>query len=870
MYCKGDSTGSASVTAIGGSESYSYLWNNSQTTSTVTGLIAGTYTVTITDNNGCIIPIIKSVTITEPELILNANITSQTNVYCKGDSTGSATITATGGSGAYSYLWNNSQTTSTATGLIAGTYTVTVTDNNGCTIPIIKTVTITEPTIILNANITSQTNVYCKGGSTGSATVTATGGSGAYSYLWNNSQTTSAATGLIAGTYTVTLTDNNGCTIPVLKSVTITEPELILNANITSQTNVYCKGGSTGSATVTATGGSGVYLYSWNTIPVQTTATASALTSGSYNITVTDNNGCTEPYIIEIFITEPSIELSASITSQTNILCKGDSTGSATVIAAGGSGIYSYSWNTIPIQTTASLSNLPAGTYTVTVTDRNGCTVPATTEVIITEPGSALSATTSQNNVLCNGGNTGSANVIVSGGNGNYTYSWNTTPVQTTAIASNLSVGSYSVTITENNGCPVPLHAEVTITEPALPLGISTSKTNVFCKDGNTGEASVIATGGTGFYSYLWSTNPVEITDSIGNLTAGSYTIIVRDKNGCTIPEISVVNILEPDLALGASISKVDVSCNGGTTGSAMVTATGGSLNYSYLWNTTPVQTTATASNLTAGSYTVTVADNNGCTISVNSVATINEPEILSSALISSPSTCATANGKIDLTISGGTKPYNYSWSNGSTDADLSGLVSGVYTVDVTDANNCKINNSVKIGQDTLSLKLISPVYVANYNLSANQSSDGSIDLTVNGGASPYIYYWSNKATTENISNLQAGTYTVSVTDSLGCIAVGSITLIEPMALEMPTGISPNSDGLNDNFVVHGLDLFPINHLAIYNRWGDIVYQISNYKNDWNGTDGGGMALADGTYFVILEISSKGIILKGYVDIRRY
>ncbi|MDO9188216.1 MAG: SprB repeat-containing protein, partial [Bacteroidia bacterium] len=352
VLCNGGSTGSATVTTTGGSGIYSYSWNTTpvQTTATANNLTAGSYTVTVTDNNSCIVT--KVTIITQPSSVLGASITSQTNVFCNGGNTGVATMTATGGSGAYSYSWSTTpvQSTGTANNLTAGSYTVTVTDNNGCTVPVTSLATITQPSSVLGASITSQTNVFCNGGSTGTATVTALGGSGAYSYSWNTTpvQTTATAINLSEGSYTVTVTDINGCTVPVTSVATISQPISVLGASVTSQTNVFCNGGSTGTATVTASGGSGGYSYSWNTTPEQTTALAINFSDCCYTVTVRDNNGCTVPVTSVATNTQPASVLGASITSQTNVFCNGGNKGAATVTAIGVSGAYSYSWNTSP------------------------------------------------------------------------------------------------------------------------------------------------------------------------------------------------------------------------------------------------------------------------------------------------------------------------------------------------------------------------------------------------------------------------------------------------------------------------------------------------------------------------------------------
>ncbi len=886
VVCKGASTGSAAVIATGGSGKYSYSWNSTpvQTTSTAVGLAAGSYTVAVADNNGCVVPAIAVATIAEPTYSLSASIntSTQVNVLCKDASTGVASVIANGGSGGYSYTWSTTpvQTTSTATGLAAGTYTATVSDNNGCIVPVTAVATITEPTAVLSASITAQTNVYCKYGNTGSATVTAAGGSGSYSYLWNDelSQTTTTASTLTARNYIVTISDNNGCLVPATVTVTITEPTAVLTASITSKTDVSCKNGNTGMATVTAMGGSGVYSYQWNDASFQTTAIVSGLTAGNYTVTVFDNNRCVTPVLEVVAITEPTYSLSASINfgTQVNVLCKGSSTGAATVVASGGSGNYSYSWSTTPIQTTAIAIGLAAGTYTATVSDDNGCVIPVTAVATIIEPAAVLSASiTAHADVYCKYDNTGSAEVVTTGGSGSYSYLWNTTPAQIGSTAINLSAGNYTVTVLDSNGCTVPAIAIATITEPTYSLSAtinSSTQVNVLCKGTSTGSAEVIPSGGSGNYSYSWNTNPVQTTATASGLAVGSYTVTLLDNNGCNVPVTVVATITEPTYSLNVAInteSQVNVSCHGGNNGSVGVFVTGGSEQYTYVWSTTPVQTTAIANGLAAGTYTVNVSDKNGCSISTSAVGIINDPQALNVVSAITHSICNKSTGSVILNVSGGTQPYIYLWSNGSTEQNLLGLNGGSYSVKVTDNNGCTISNTADVTQTYLTISVSSPIYQGGHNLSGYKSGDGSIDLSVNGVASPYTYNWSTGATTKDVSGLQAGVYTIVVTDAEGCSAFESISIDEPLNFEMPTGISPNGDGKNDFFVIHGIEISSSNHLIVFNRWGNKVYETNDYKNDWNGKSFNGEALAEGTYFVIFEIIDKNIVLKGYVDILR-
>ena len=761
--CNSMATGSATVSATGGTGSYTYHWNTTpvQTTATAQNLLAGTYTVTVTDTNGC--SITKTVTINEPTVV-EATVTA-INATCNSMATGSATVSATGGTGSYTYHWNTVpvQTTATAQNLLAGTYTVTVTDTNGCSIT--KTVTINEPTVV-EATVTA-TNATCNSMATGSATVSATGGTGTYSYHWNTVpvQTTATAQNLLAGTYTVTVTDTNGCSIT--KTVTINEPTVV-EATVTA-INATCNSMATGSATVSATGGTGSYTYHWNTVPVQTTATAQNLLAGTYTVTVTDSNGCSITKTVTI--NEPTV-VEATVTAN-NETCNSMATGSATVSATGGTGSYTYHWNTVPVQTTATAQNLLAGTYTVTVTDTNGCSITKT--VTINEP-TVVEATVTATNATCNSMATGSATVSATGGTGSYTYHWNTVPVQTTATAQNLLAGTYTVTVTDSNGCSIT--KTVTINEPTV-VEATVTAINATCNNMATGSATVSATGGTGSYTYHWNTVPVQTTATAQNLLAGTYTVTVTDTNGCSITKTVTIN--EPTV-VEATVTAINATCNSMATGSATVSATGGTGSYTYHWNTVPVQTTATAQNLLAGTYTVTVTDSNGC--SITKTVTINEPTVVEATVTANKATCnSMATGSATVSATGGTGSYTYHWNTVpvQTTATAQNLLAGTYTVTVTDANGCSITKTVTINEPTVVEATVTAI-----NATCNSMATGSATVSATGGTGSYTYHWNTVPvqTTATAQNLLAGTYTVTVTDTNGCSITKTVTINEPTVVE--------------------------------------------------------------------------------------
>ena len=776
--CNGGSNGAVSSIATGGTSSYSYLWSNGSTSSIVTGMSAGTYTVTATDANGCTAT--ATATITEPTAVV-AFIGTPTNVSCNGGSDGSATASGSGGTSPYSFAWSGGAGSSaTATGLSAGTYTVTVTDANGCSDT--ETVTITEPTPVV-ASIGTPTNVSCNGGSDGSATASGSGGTSPYSYAWSGGGSSATATGLSAGTYTVTVTDANGCTDT--ETVSITQPATAVTVSITSSTNVSCNGGTDGAATASGSGGTGTITYAWSG-GAGSSATATTLSAGTYTVTATDANGCTDT--ASVTITEPTAVV-ASISSSTNVSCNGGSDGSATAAGSGGTSPYSFAWSGGG-GSSATATGLSAGTYTITVTDANGCTDTET--VTITEPTAVVAFIGTPTNVSCNGGSDGSATASGSGGTSPYSFAWSG-GAGSSATATGLSAGTYTVTVTDANGCSDT--ETVTITEPTPVVASIGTPTNVSCNGGSDGSATASGSGGTSPYSYAWSGGGSSATAT--GLSAGTYTVTVTDANGCTDTE--TVSITQPATAVTVSItSSTNVSCNGGTDGAATASGSGGTGTITYAWSG-GAGSSATATTLSAGTYTVTATDANGCTDTAS--VTITEPTAVVASI--SSSTNVSCNGGSDGSAtaagSGGTSPYSFAWSGGGgSSATATGLSAGTYTITVTDANGCTDTETVTITEPTAVVAFIG----TPTNVSCNGGSDGSATASGSGGTSPYSFAWSGGAgSSATATGLSAGTYTVTVTDANGCSDTETVTITEPTpvvaSIGTPTNVSCNggSDG---------------------------------------------------------------------------
>ncbi len=608
VLCNGGSTGSATLTAGGGTTPYQYaLGSGTYGSSNVfSGLAAGTYTLNVKDANNCTAT--TTVTITQPAALTVS--ASQTNVLCNGGSTGSATLTAGGGTTPYQYALGSGTygTNNVFNGLAAGTYTLNVKDANNCTTS--TSVTITQPAA-LTANKT-QTNVLCNGGSTGSATLIAAGGTTPYQYALGSGaySTNNVFNGLAAGTYTLNVKDANNCTTST--TVTITQPAALTVS--ASQTNVLCNGGSTGSATLTAGGGTTPYQYALGSGTYGSSNVFNGLAAGTYTLNVKDANNCT--ISTTVTITQPAA-LTANKT-QTNVLCNGGSTGSATLTAGGGTTPYQYALGSGTFGSSNVFSGLAAGTYTLNVKDANNCT--ASTTVTITQP-AALTVGASQTNVLCNGGATGSATLTAGGGTTPYQYALGSGAYGTNNVFNGLAAGTYTLNVKDANNCTAS--TSVTITQPAA-LTANKTQTNVLCNGGLTGSATLTAVGGTAPYQYALGSGTYSTNNVFNGLTAGTYTLNVKDANNCTAN--TSVTITQPAL-LTVSASQTNVLCNGGSTGSATLTAGGGTTPYQYALGSGTYGTNNLFNGLAAGTYILNVKDANNCT--ATTTVTITQPAAL-------------------------------------------------------------------------------------------------------------------------------------------------------------------------------------------------------------------------------------------------
>ncbi len=601
---------------------------------------------------------------------------------------------------------------------------------------------VTNPCPTITVAMSNVNNVTCLGLTNGSATATATGGAGPYTYTWTPGNLNGATqTTLGAGTYTINVLDNNNC--PGTGTVTITQPTSALTATASS-TPTGC-GASTGTATASPNGGTPAYTYSW--APSGGTGiTASNLSAGTYTVTVTDLNGCTTTATTTVSNTNgPSI----SVSSSNNVSCFGDTDGSATVTGSGGTGTLTYNW--MPGNLSGATQNaLDAGTYTVTVTDGSGCT--NSTTVTINEPPS-ISITQGTITPADCGQSNGSASVNVSGGAGGFTYSWLPTG-GTSTTANNIPSGTYTFEAEDQNGCIATLN--VVVTNIGGPTVTVQSSTDVSCFGLSDGSAAVTVIGGTSPYTYNWS--PSGGTGATAtNLAAGTYTVAVTDNTSCV--GSTTVTIVEPN-AIVVTETIVDANC-GSSDGSISLAAIGGSTPYTFTW-TPNGETTNSINGIAAGSYGVTVTDDNGCS-TTESYTVLNVGSI--PITVSPVTTTITQGESVQLQATGATT-YTWSPTTGLSCSDCPNPVATpnlttTYTVTGTDAFGC-----TGTAQTTISVvNLCGDLFVPTVFTPNDQGPAANNILCIQGNCIAELKYsvynrWGEVVfTTEDPSECWDGTY---------------------------------------------------------------------------------------------------------------
>ncbi len=742
----GDQEGIINISVAGGAQPYSFLWSNGATTEDADELAQGDYTVTITDQNNCVKQKTFHITNYVGDCIVDCDLaitnSSLTDESC-GDSNGAIDLTIFTSFSPYTVSWNNGTTTDDLNTIPEGTYTISITDAEGCNL--VKTYTIENQSgdFIISDFVSSEETC---GNGTGSINITHSGGAAPYSYSWSNGETTKDITGLNAGDYTIVISDGNNCSIS--KTITVINNSGDLSQTWGNAANEICSNGQ-GSVDITIVGGTKPYIYAWS----NGTSGEDLLNvnAGTYSCTITDNSGCsisTPTYTIE----NESGTLSLDNIDVDNEICS-NGLGEIELVISGGTTPYTYSWTNGA--TTRDIFNLSEGTFTGTISDNNGCSVSTGELNIINEAGDMILASIYVSDEICDN-NSGEINITISGGTAPIKFAWSNG--NTAEDLTGLKEGNYSCHITDNNGCKIDLNTTVSNDNGTLSVD-NTVVTDENCGQSN-GAIDITVSGGYTPLTYSWNNGAV--TPDIINISAGNYTCVITDNEGCKQTETGNVQNNAGTLSLDNYALTNEICGNG--QGAIDLTVSGDETPITFLWSNG--ETTEDLSNLSAGEYTCTITDNLGCittagpyiindyagTLSVDNVSSVNEQ-------------CGDATGSIDLTISGGTAPITYAWNTGATTEDLFGLSAGTYTYTITDNNNCSVSNNIEITNEAGTLNINSYVKT-DETCNAN---NGAIDLTVSGGTIPLSFLWNSGQTTEDISDLNEGIYQVTITDGNNC-----------------------------------------------------------------------------------------------------
>ncbi len=766
--------------------------------------------------------------------------------------------------GQFVYRWTPSTgLTNPVTGLPTDTGQVVIADP-GVTIDYIVEVTdgncVAYDTVTVDfysnftANISIR-NVGCVGSNDGDIIAEPVGGYAPFDFIWTDAggtvirttigQATDTLLNLPVGTYYVELTDSNGCFRT--DTATITVPPLLAIDTIIAS-NISCFGLNDGSAVAQVSGGVAPYTYDWSNGATDSALTA--LSAGTYALTVTDNSGCTA--IDSAVVIEPTQII--FIEDSTDVSCYLGNDGAATItIVSGGTAPYSYQWSNA--QTISSIQNLTAGVYAVTALDSEGCSVTAS--LTVNEPDSFIIDITNVSNASCFNTADGSASASVGGTTAGYSFLWSNGETTATAVA--LPFGINTVTVTVDSSSCVQT-TSLNITYPPRFTLTTSIVSSVTCFNGADAiaEVTVSPTGGTPPFYYQWSNG--QQTAQAVQLTGGqTYYVTVTDASAVGCPEFDSIFVPQPDsIQLNPTITPV--TCFGAADGSIRVDVTGGTPPYSYSWSNGGQSFQQTG--FSVGTYSVTVTDDNGCSQSINNV-NITEPltPITWDTTVVNVSCPGKNDGAIFVTATGGTAPYIFSLNNGNitnSNGNFLTLAEGVYVLDIIDANGCEVTgeievtapagfdlefnpefDSIQLGQTYTLQPLIIPS-IGNYSFSWQPANSLDCDTCLSPVADP----------------VQTTIYELTVFDENNCPRLAQFTLFvqNQLLLYIPNAFSPNNDGLNDIFQVYAPGASSVT-MKVFNRWGEKVYDYDGDLNGgWNGTYKGEMAIVD-VYIYYVEVN---------------
>jgi uncharacterized protein (DUF2141 family) len=780
--CFGNSTGTIQLEAGNGQSPYEYrIGPDVNTTGVFENLAAGSYSVLIADDAGCILE--QNIVITEPT-VLSATVVEMTNVSCFGAGDGSFQIMANGGAPGYTFsTTNDSNTDGIFMNQNAGTYQIDITDANDCTTT--ATVTVAEPSEFM-VETPMITNVDCFGNANGSIEISVTGGAGNFTYfVGNQNNTTGIFNNLAAGVYPVSVTDGSNCSLELVP-IEVQQPDE-LTGIIDAIFNINCAGGGTGAIDFGAAGGTADFTFTLNGMS-NNTGLFENLPAGTYIVTIVDANDCQTTAMATI---EESDGLGVNITALADVTCNGDTDGSITLAANGGSGNYTYTLGA-EMNTTGIFSNLAPGEYTAFLTDDLDCSTMI--DFTISEPAAVALSIEITNEIDCAGDNNAAIQVTGNGGTGDYSYAIGLQN-NDTGIFENLAAATYSVIVSDANGCTVV--EEITIDEPTELQILIPDFGATSCFDSADGFIQAMGMGGTGDYVYVLNNMETSLTGLYENLVAGSYEISVMDANGCT----TMINFTvgAPNEIFGVIEDIQNAGCNM-TLGSIEVQGMGGTGAFTYTLGM-EMNDTGIFENIEAGTYEMLLTDANGCegTLAFN----IEEGEDISAMLVEQGNVECFGEASGFVEVSGmGSANITYTLDDETNDTGIfEDLPAGNYDVVVSSGGACTAVVSVTITEPEELL-----FEIAFQSPLCSGTDDGSLQIMATGGTGDYTYTLNNETNDTGLfENLSSGNYDVEIEDENGCLAVSEFNLEAPVVLILTIlDVQDDNGSGNGSFNVQG------------------------------------------------------------------
>lgn len=838
--CNNETDGVALFSAFGGTQPYTYNWSNGEITDKATMLEPGMNFITVTDANQC--SIVRSINFANPTIISTSHLSQ--DVKCFGASDGEAFINPNGGSNPYQYLWGDplNQKTKGVGNLPANIYIVTVTDSNNCTAT--EEVIINQPAQLVTNVIGNPSS--CFNSSDGEASVFVMGGDPPYAFLWDNGFMSNPVLNLEPGKHYVTVSDANSCI--VIDSVIIDAPNAI--EIVLEFTDPSCNGSIDGMIS---------WIISGGTPPVEATILGIPVNSPllglkadtTYCITFTDLGNCTIDTCFTLSQPNPIIlDFTTELESCFN-------SNDANIILSVGDGVgpFSYSW-TGPDNFTANTKDLigvNSGAYNITVTDSNSCTGEGM--IFLQEP-DEIFISSNVINIPCKGVSTGIINVTIDGGLEPYTFNW----IGPNGFTSNLEdlidvfAGTYTLIFKDSNGCTIQKTYE--IIEPSQGIQSGISGDDEICFKAKNGIASIQPFGGTLPYDVTWSNGSK--FSNINGLSPGIYYVTISDGSNCsTVDSVEVIE--RPEIRL--EMEQTKSQCFESFDGSATVTKI--SVNsvaqdpndYTFLWNSFPLQITQTAVNLQGGAdYLVIVTDQLGCKTKDSIIIETPTQVDANIELIDSINCALGDDGIIVINGLGGSGPYTYQWgqkANFQVGPAAKNLRAGSYEVTITDKNFCTRKKVFEI-QDPFPITLNYRIF----DVLCFGEEDGEVELIANGGTLPYEYSWSNGSKSDEINGLEKGTYNITVMDDNGCMIVDSVFVSEPdepIMLDILVNNVTCADGENGSIII-----------GATGGVGNYIYSLDNFI--FNGSIEQ-IGLAEGVYNVYVKDANGCIDSVTNIDI---